>query len=262
MAITEHDSAASDAPQQAKKKDRTHWLYISVIAAVVLGAIIGLVAPDLGKALKPLGDGFVALIKMIIAPVIFCTIVLGVGSVAKAATVGKVGGLALIYFLVMATFALVIGLVVGNFIHPGEGLELQPYDPNKPATENGTVEFFMSLIPGSLPVLPTLVVALLVGFALQGMGKSGEPVLHGIQAIQKVVFRIMMMIMWAAPVGAFGAIAAVVGKTGWAAIGSMATLMGAFYLTCIIFIVIVLGSLLRQDRHRPEHLPAAEVPGP
>ena len=112
MAITEHDSAASDAPQQAKKKDRTHWLYISVIAAVVLGAIIGLVAPDLGKALKPLGDGFVALIKMIIAPVIFCTIVLGIGSIAKAATVGKVGGLALLYFIGMSTFALALGLVV------------------------------------------------------------------------------------------------------------------------------------------------------
>ncbi|WP_461635226.1 cation:dicarboxylate symporter family transporter [Glutamicibacter soli] len=245
MAITEHDSAASDAPQQAKKKDRTHWLYISVIAAVVLGAVIGLVAPDLGKALKPLGDGFVALIKMIIAPVIFCTIVLGIGSIAKAATVGKVGGLALLYFIGMSTFALALGLVVGNIIHPGEGLDLQPYDPNKPKTENGTVDFFMSLIPGSLPVLPTLVVALFVGFALQGMGKSGEPVLHGIQAIQKVVFRIMMMIMWVAPIGAFGAIAAVVGATGWAAIGSMAILMGAFYLTCIIFIVFVLGTMLR-----------------
>ncbi|RKS19272.1 Na+/H+-dicarboxylate symporter [Arthrobacter sp. AG1021] len=245
MAITEHDSAASDAPQQANKKDRTHWLYISVIAAVVLGAIIGLVAPDLGKALKPLGDGFVALIKMIIAPVIFCTIVLGIGSIAKAATVGKVGGLALLYFIGMSTFALALGLVVGNIIHPGEGLDLQPYDPNKPKTENGTVDFFMSLIPGSLPVLPTLVVALFVGFALQGMGKSGEPVLHGIQAIQKVVFRIMMMIMWVAPIGAFGAIAAVVGATGWAAIGSMAILMGAFYLTCIIFIVFVLGTMLR-----------------
>ncbi len=243
MAIAEQTPPATSG--QAKKKDKTHWLYISVIAAVILGAAIGLIAPDLGKALKPLGDGFVALIKMIIAPVIFCTIVLGIGSIAKAATVGKVGGLALLYFLTMSTFALALGLIVGNIIHPGSGLDLQPYDPNKPKASNGTVDFFMSLIPGDIPVLPTLVVALLVGFALQGMGKSGEPVLHGIQAIQKVVFRIMMMIMWVAPLGAFGAIAAVVGATGWAAIGSMAILMGAFYLTCIIFIVVVLGTLLK-----------------
>ena len=243
MAIAEQTPPPADAP--VKKKDRTHWLYISVIAAVFLGAAVGLLAPDLGKSLKPLGDGFVALIKMIIAPVIFCTIVLGIGSIAKAATVGKVGGLALLYFMTMSTFALALGLIVGNIIHPGEGLQLQPYDPNKPKAENSTVDFFMSLIPGDIPVLPTLVVALLVGFALQGMGKSGEPVLNAIQAIQKVVFRIMMMIMWVAPIGAFGAIAAVVGATGWAAIGSMAILMGAFYLTCIIFIVVVLGSLLR-----------------
>ncbi|WP_240688680.1 cation:dicarboxylase symporter family transporter [Brevibacterium sp. S22] len=217
-----------------------------VIVAVFAGAAIGLIAPDAGIALEPLGTAFVALIKMIIAPVIFCTIVLGVGSVAKAATVGKVGGLALIYFLVMATFALVIGLVVGNFIHPGDGLHLTPYEESGGGgDEGGTVAFLMSLIPGDIPVLPTLVLALLVGFALQSMGKAGEPVLTGIKHIQAVVFKLMMMIMWAAPVGAFGAIAAVVGKTGWAAIGAMATLMGAFYLTCALFIVIVLGGLLK-----------------
>ncbi|TLK48498.1 cation:dicarboxylase symporter family transporter [Glutamicibacter sp. V16R2B1] len=228
-----------------KKKDRTHWLYIMVIAAVVLGAAVGLIAPELGKALKPLGTGFVALIKMIIAPVIFCTIVLGIGSIAKAATVGKVGGLAMIYFLVMSTFALAIGLVVGNIIHPGEGLELKPYDPSTAAGENPTVAFLLGMIPGDIPVLPTLVLAIFVGFALQSMGKSGEPVLTAIKNIQLVVFRIMMMIMWAAPIGAFGAIAAVVGATGWAAIGSMAILMGAFYLTCALFIVVILGSMLR-----------------
>ena len=227
------------------KKDRTHWLYIMVIIAVVAGATIGLVAPELGKALKPLGTGFVALIKMIIAPVIFCTIVLGIGSIAKAATVGKVGGLALLYFITMSTFALAIGLVVGNLIHPGSGLKLQPYEGAAGGAENATVKFLLELIPGDIPVLPTLVLALFVGFALQSMGKSGEPVLGAIRNIQAVVFRIMMMIMWIAPIGAFGAIAAVVGATGWAAIGSMATLMGAFYATCALFIVVVLGSLLR-----------------
>lgn len=246
MAVTEELTPSGNAPQgAAKKKDKTHWLYIMVIVAVVLGAGIGLVAPEVGKSLKPLGTAFVALIKMIIAPVIFCTIVLGIGSIAKAATVGKVGGLAMLYFLIMSTLALGIGLLVGNIIHPGEGLELKPYEAGGSGDSNATVDFLMSLIPGDIPVLPTLVLALLVGFALQSMGKAGEPVLIGIQNIQKVVFRIMMMIMWAAPIGAFGAIAAVVGATGWAAIGSMAVLMGAFYLTCILFIVIVLGSMLR-----------------
>jgi aerobic C4-dicarboxylate transport protein len=168
-----------------------------------------------------------------------------VGSIAKAATVGKVGGLALAYFIVMSTFALAIGLVVGNIIHPGSGLQLKPYQAAGAADENPTVKFLLELIPGDIPVLPTLVLALLVGFALQSMGKSGEPVLGAIRNIQAVVFRIMMMIMWVAPLGAFGAIAAVVGATGWAAIGSMAILMGAFYITCALFIVVVLGTLLR-----------------
>ncbi|WP_193084667.1 cation:dicarboxylate symporter family transporter [Brevibacterium aurantiacum] len=237
--------AEAGATPPQRKKDRTHWLYIMVIIAVVLGATIGLMAPEAGIALKPLGTAFVALIKMIIAPIIFCTIVLGVGSVARAATVGKVGGLAMVYFLIMATFALFIGLVVGNLIHPGAGLQLEPYKESAGGGDGSTVEFLMSLIPGSIPVLPTLVLALLVGFALQSMGKAGEPVINGIRHIQAVVFKLMMMIMWAAPVGAFGAIAAVVGATGWAAIGSMAILMGAFYLTCALFIVIVLGGLLK-----------------
>ena len=228
-----------------RKLDKTHWLYIAVIAAVVFGAAIGLLAPELGKALKPLGTMFIALIKMVIAPIIFCTLVIGVGSIAKAGTVGKVGGLALLYFMTMSTIALGIGLLVGNVIHPGSGLKLQPYSAAAGAQENATVKFLMEMIPGDIPVLPTLVLALMVGFALQSMGTSGEPFLYAVKQLQKVVFKLMMMIMWLAPVGAFGAIAAVVGATGWAAIGSMATLMGAFYLTCALFIVIVLGSILR-----------------
>lgn len=241
------DSSSQQPPtgQQATKKDRTHWLYIMVIAAVVLGAIVGLVAPEVGKSLKPLATGFIALIKMIIAPVIFCTIVLGVGSIAKAATVGRVGGLALGYFMIMSTFALALGLVVGNLIHPGEGLKLEPYAAAAGDDSNHTVDFLLGMIPGDIPVLPTLVLALLVGFALQSMGQSGEPVLGAVRNIQAVVFRLMMMIMWVAPIGAFGAIAAVVGATGWAAIGSMFILMASFYITCAVFIVVVLGSLLK-----------------
>lgn len=218
----------SAPPAPATKKDRTHWLYIAVIASVVLGAAVGLLFPEFGKSLKPLGDGFVSLIKMMIGPVIFCTIVLGVGSIAKAATVGRVGGIALVYFMAMSTFALAIGLVVGNLIHPGEGLKLTPYDPNKPqAAADGTVQFLLDIIPGSLPMLPTLFIALLVGFALQQMGPADAPLLRGLTLIQGVVFRILMMVMWVAPIGA------------------MALLMGAFYLTCIAFIVVVLGTVLK-----------------
>lgn len=236
---------ATEASVQKKTKDRTHWLYISVIASVILGAAVGLMFPEFGKSLKPLGDGFVSLIKMMIGPVIFCTIVLGIGSIAKAATVGKVGGMALGYFMIMSTFALGIGLVVGNLVHPGEGLKLVPYDPAKKAELDPTVQFLLDIIPDSVPVLPVLFVALLVGFALQQMGESGKPLLNGLTLVQGVVFRILMMIMWVAPIGAFGAIAAVVGSTGWSAIGAMALLMGAFYATCIVFIVVILGGLLK-----------------
>ncbi|MCC9175113.1 cation:dicarboxylate symporter family transporter [Arthrobacter sp. zg-Y179] len=244
-----------DGSQKSRKRDRTHFLYIAVIAAVVLGAVLGLLAPEFAKSLKPLGTGFINLIKMMIAPVIFCTIVLGIGSIAKAATVGKVGGLALGYFIIMSTFALAIGLVVGNLIHPGEGLDLEASSgaaPAAPEEGEGMTGFLLSIIPTTLlasltgeSILQTLFVALLVGFALQKMGAAGAPVLKGIGYIQALVFRILMMIMWLAPIGAFGAISAVVGETGIQAIVSMATLMVAFYITCILFIVVILGGLLK-----------------
>ena len=239
------------------KRDRTHWLYVAVIVAVGLGIAVGLLAPDLGKALKPLGTGFVALIKMMIAPVIFCTIVLGIGSVRKASQVGKAGGLALGYFLVMSTFALAIGLLVGNVIQPGDGLRLtdaaaQAGAAQAPTEKLSTAEFILDIIPTTLvssltseTVLQTLLVALLVGFALQSMGRTGEPILRGIGYAQKLVFRILSMIMWLAPIGAFGAIAAVVGSTGVSALKSLAILMIAFYLCCAIFIFGVLGLLLK-----------------
>lgn len=240
-------------PARRKKLDRTHYLYIAVIVAVVSGAVLGLIAPGFAVQLKPIGSGFVQLIKMMIAPIIFCTIVLGVGSIAKAATVGKVGGLALGYFMVMSTFALGIGLIVGNLLHPGEGLDISSASYDAKAEEAGsTADFLIGIIPTTLlssltvgNILQTLFIALLVGFALQKMGKAGAPILTGVAHIQALVFRILIMIMWLAPVGAFGAIAAVVGETGISAILAMATLMFGFYLTCAIFIVCILGSILR-----------------
>jgi aerobic C4-dicarboxylate transport protein len=249
---------STNAPRPAGHRDRTHFLYLAVILAVVAGAILGLVAPSVGVALKPLGTGFVALIKMMISPIIFCTIVLGIGAVQQAAKVGKIGGLALGYFITMSTFALAIGLVVGNLIHPGSGLELGDKLKGSGAAAagaseaKGTVDFLLGIIPDTLvsaltsgQVLQTLLVALLVGFALQAMGRSGEPILRGIGHVQKLVFRILAMIMWLAPVGAFGAIAAVVGATGWDALASLAQVMIGFYVTCFLFVFVVLGLLLK-----------------
>jgi aerobic C4-dicarboxylate transport protein len=240
-------------------RDRTHYLYIAVIVAVVLGALVGGLAPDgFGDSLKPLGTGFVALIRMMITPVIFCTIVLGIGSIQQAARVGRVGGLALGYFLVMSTVALTIGLVVGNLLHPGSDLHLTPSGTAAAKTaaaagEGGTVDFLLGIIPTTLlssltegDVLQALLIALLVGFAIQAMGRSGEPILRGVGHVQRLVFRVLSMIMWLAPIGAFGAIAAVVDETGWDALVSLAQLMFAFYLTCAIFIFVVLGLILQM----------------
>src|SRR3954451_14767949 len=247
-----HDDAAPPPP-----KNRTHWLYLAVVVAVALGVVVGLAFPDFAVKLKPLGDGFVALITMMIQPVIFCTIILGVGSVASAAKVGKVGLLALGYFLIMSTFALTIGLVVGNLIHPGSGLDLDDSaiaaGAEQAAEGHGsTTDFLLGIIPDSLfssltsgEVLQTLLVALLIGFALQQMGSTAKPILTVVEYAQKLVFRVLAMIMWAAPIGAFGAISAVVGETGFDALKSLGLLMVAFYLTCVVFVFGVLGTVLR-----------------
>jgi len=238
------------------RRDRTHYLYVAVIVAVLLGIAVGFIAPDVGKELRPLGTAFVNLIKMMISPIIFCTIVLGVGSVTQAAKVGRVGGLAVGYFLVMSTIALIIGLIVGNVIDPGSGLQLtdearKAADEAAKAGDSDTVEFLLGIIPTTLvsaftegEILQTLLVALLAGFALQAMGERGAPIRAGVAHIQRLVFRILAMIMWAAPVGAFGAIAAVVGATGIDALTSLAMIMIGFYVTCVLFVGVVLGPLL------------------
>ncbi|MFC4913105.1 cation:dicarboxylate symporter family transporter [Actinomadura gamaensis] len=248
--------ASGPAPGAAPaRRDRVRYLYLAVLAAVVLGVVVGLTAPDFAKELKPLGTGFVNLIKMMISPVIFLTVTLGIGSVAKAAKVGKVGLLAIGYFLVMSTFALAIGLAVGNVLQPGDGLHLtsaQAGAAHKAASggEN-TTDFLLGIIPTTLPsaltegqVLQTLLVALLAGFALQSMGAAGEPIRAALELAQRWVFRILAMIMWAAPVGAFGAMAAVVGETGWNALRGLLVIMLGFYLTCVLFVSVVLGTVL------------------
>src|SRR5258705_12192615 len=202
--MTQQTDTAAEPPgdrePKKQRRDRTHWLYILVIVGVVAGVVVGLVAPHLGSSLGVLGTLFVNLIKMMISPVIFCTIVLGIGSVRKAASVGKVGGLAMAYFLVMSTVALAIGLLVGNLIHPGSGMHLTPSTATKGAElaekaheSGGLMDFVQHVIPTSLlssltegNVLQALFVALLVGFALQAMGNAGQPILRGIEHLQKL----------------------------------------------------------------------------
>lgn len=252
------DAAPEAAGAPPKKRDRTHYLYIFVIVAVLAGIAVGFAFPDFATSLKPLGTGFVNLIKMMISPVIFCTIVLGVGGVRQAAKVGKVGGLALGYFLVMSLVALVIGLLVGNVLHPGEGLQLTEEMRTSGQGQlsgggeaEGLSGFLLGIIPNTLvssltegEVLQTLLVALLAGFALQALGDKGTPILTGIEHIQRLVFKILAMVMWVAPIGAFGAIAAVVGATGVDALKGLGIIMLGFYTTCVLFVFVVLGPLL------------------
>lgn len=247
------------APSKGPKKDRTHWLYIAVIVAVLAGIALGLAAPEFAASLKVIGTMFVSLIKMIIPPVIFCTIVLGIGSVRAAASVGRAGGIALAYFLTMSTLALAVGLVVGNIIEPGSGLNIaatadagQEYAAKAEESGHGLSGFIQSIIPDTVfsaftsgSVLQVLFIALLVGFAVQSMGERGEPILAGIAHLQRLTFKILTMILWLAPIGAFGAIAGVVGATGFEAVKSLAVLMMAFYITCIIFIFVIMGGVLK-----------------
>jgi aerobic C4-dicarboxylate transport protein len=248
-------STSPDSVPKRRGRFRAHYLYLAVLLAVAAGIVVGFAAPGAAKHLAPLGTAFVSLIRMMISPIIFCTVVTGIGSVSKAAKVGKVGGLALGYFVTMSFVALAIGLVVGNLLHPGEGLHLTDALAAKGADQAGdpenSTQFLLGIIPASLltaltggSVLQTLLVALLVGFALQVMGRTGEPILRGIGSIQKLVFRILSMVMWAAPIGAFGAIAAVVGTAGAGALKGLAVIMLGFYATCFLFVFVVLGALL------------------
>ncbi|WP_124054537.1 cation:dicarboxylate symporter family transporter [Arcanobacterium ihumii] len=250
-----HDNHPVIVEPKKPHRDRTHWLYIMVIIAVIAGIVVGLAAPSFAVSIEWVGKTFVSLIKMMISPVIFCTIVLGIGSIRSAASVGKTGLLALIYFIVMSTFALAIGLLVGNLIHPGDGLNIQPGAgaeyAQKAEGAGGIVSFIQSIVPETLfssltsgSVLQTLFISLLVGFAIQRLGKQGEPILRAIGLIQKLVFRILVMVLWIAPVGAFGAIAAVVGKTGAKSLTQLGLVMVAFYVTCFLFIVLILGGVL------------------
>jgi len=237
----------------------TRHLYFWVLLAILVGGTIGYVSPETGVKLKPLGDGFIALVKMLIAPIIFCTVVLGIAGAGSMKKVGRVGGKALLYFEVVSTFALVIGLIVANVIRPGAGFNADPAsldakavaDYAKVAANQSTVDFILHIIPrtffdaftGSGDLLQVLFVAVLFGYAMTHLGAEGNIVHQVIKTSSHVFFRMMNALMKLAPLGAGGAMAFTIGRYGIEALKPLAVLMGSFYLTCLLFVFVVLGSI-------------------
>jgi len=235
-------------------------LYLQVLFAIAIGVVLGLVAPDLAVKLKPLGDGFVKLVRMTIAPLIFCTVVVGIAGVSDLKQVGKAGGLALLYFEIASTIALAIGLVVVNVVKPGVGMKinLAKLDPQaiaeytQPGKLKSTVEFLLDIIPDSLvgafargDLLPVLLLALLVGFALHATREHTRPVFDLIDQLGHLMFALVGMIMQLAPIGAFGAMAFTIGAYGVHTLEQLAAVMACFYATCLVFVLGVLGTVAR-----------------
>ncbi len=237
-------------------------LYVQVLIAIVLGVIVGAVWPQTGAALKPLADGFIKLIKLVIAPVIFITVAAGIARMSDLKKFGRVGGKTLVYFEVVSTLALVVGLAVGLLVKPGAGFNVDPatLDPSvgaqyarKAAEGEGIVDWLLHLIPNTFwgaladgELLQVLVIAILTGFACARLGPFGDKVADVLEAAGKVFFSIIHIVVRAAPVGAFGAMAFTIGKYGVEALGDLFLLILTFYVTSALFIVIVLGLVARM----------------
>jgi aerobic C4-dicarboxylate transport protein len=235
-------------------------LYAQVLVAIAAGVALGHFAPATGEALKPLGDGFIKLVKMIIAPVIFLTVATGIAGMRDLGAVGRVAGKAFAYFLTFSTLALFVGLAVANLIRPGAGLHIDPasLDPARVADyahkahESTLTGFLLSVIPDSFVsglasgnILQTLFVAILFGVGLAAVGERGERLLHALEELAAVVFRIVAILMRAAPVGAFGAMAFTIGRYGVESLANLAALVATFYLTSVLFVLVVLGAVAR-----------------
>ncbi|PLR37053.1 C4-dicarboxylate transporter DctA [Chimaeribacter coloradensis] len=235
-------------------------LYFQVLTAITIGVLLGHFYPELGAQMKPLGDGFVKLIKMIIAPVIFCTVVTGIAGMESMKAVGRTGAIALLYFEVVSTLALIIGLVIVNVVQPGAGMNIDPATLDakavavyaEQAQQQGIIPFLLDIIPGSVigafasgNILQVLLFAVLFGFALHRLGDKGQLMFNMIESFSKVIFGIINMIMRLAPLGAFGAMAFTIGKYGVGSLVQLGQLILCFYLTCILFVVVVLGLIAR-----------------
>ena len=234
------------------KKPFYTTLYFKVLLGLVLGVVVGFVKPDIGVELKPLGDGFINLIKMIITPVIFCTVAVGIAGMESLKTVGRVGGKTLLYFEVVTTLALIIGLVVVNLIQPGAGINADPatLDAGKYAAAKAqtTMEFLMGIIPNSVVgafaqgnLLQVLLFSVLFGVSLSAMGEKGKPILATLERFGHALLGVVNIVMKLAPIGAFGAIAFTIGKYGIGTLAQLGKLVACLYLTSGLFIVVVLG---------------------
>jgi aerobic C4-dicarboxylate transport protein len=236
-------------------------LYIWVLLGTLAGVAVGHFAPEIGTNLKPFGDAFISILKMLIAPIIFCTVALGVSGAGDMKKVGRVGGKALLYFEIVSTIALGIGLLVGNLLKPGAGFNVNPASLTGEVTSEyvkraGEVSFsetllhiipksFFDPLTGSGDLLQILLIAILFGYGLNKLGERGKGLRAGIESGSQVFFAIVGLVMLAAPIGAFGGMAFTVGKFGVASITPMIRLMGSFYLTCAVFVVVVLGTIAR-----------------
>ena len=254
---------AATTQHSASERASLPWwrhLYAQVIAAIVLGGLLGHFYPDTGAALKPLGDGFIKLVKMVIAPVIFLSVVSGIAGMRNIGGVGRVAGKAFVYFLVVSTGALVLGLIVANVVQPGAGLNIDPRSLDGAAVaeyaskahDTSITGFLSDIIPTTLvsaltdgSILQTLFVAILFGIALSLVGEPGAPVLDMIERLGLVVFRLVAMLMRFAPIGAFGAIAFTTGKFGLGTLVNLGALILTFYITALLFVLIVLGLIAR-----------------
>jgi aerobic C4-dicarboxylate transport protein len=233
-------------------------LYVQVLTAIVLGITVGHFWPEVGASLKPLGDSFVKLVKMIIAPVIFLTVTTGIAGMSDLKKVGRVAGKAMIYFLTFSTLALIVGLIVGNFVQPGAGLNIDPAsldgaavaDYAAKAHDSSLIGFLQGIIPATVVgafadgnILQVLFFSILFGISLAAVGERGKPVLEFMQSLTNPIFKLVEILMRAAPIGAFGAMAFTIGKYGIASVINLAMLVGTFYLTALIFVVVILGTV-------------------
>jgi aerobic C4-dicarboxylate transport protein len=243
-----------------QKKPIYKSLYVQVIAAIIVGVLLGHFLPEVGAAMKPLGDGFIKLIKMMIAPIIFGTVVVGIAGMEDMKKVGKTGGLAILYFEIVSTIALIVGLIIVNVVKPGAGMNIDPASLDAsaiaqytgPGKMHTTTEFIMHIIPNTIvgafaegEILQVLLISVFFGFALHHFGGRGTLVFDVIEKFSHVLFGIVGIIMKVAPIGAFGAMAFTIGKYGVASLLPLAKLMGTFYATCLIFIFLVLGAIAR-----------------
>jgi aerobic C4-dicarboxylate transport protein len=236
-------------------------LYFQVITAIVIGVLLGHFYPETGTAMKPLGDGFIKLIKMIIAPIIFCTVVVGIAGMEDMKKVGKTGGYALLYFEIVSSIALIVGLTIVNFVQPGADMNVDPATLDtkaiaayaKPGQLQSTTAFLLNIIPDTMvdafakgEILQVLLIAVLFGFSLHKFGGRGTLVFDFVEKTSHVLFSIVGVIMKLAPIGAFGAMAFTIGKYGVGSLLSLGKLMGTFYLTCLVFILLVLGLIAKM----------------